>query len=149
MLIARTLFALFMSCASSLLWADVTEVDNDALQKLIAQGVPVIDVRREDEWQQSGVIDGAHLLTFFDKQGRYDVDKWLSELDKVATKDSPIILICAAGVRSKNIADLMNKRLGYTGVHNHTKGMYNWVEKGKPVVAFSNEQTKTKKLVDE
>lgn len=151
MLIAKNLFALLMLFASSLLWADVTEVDNDALQKLIAQGVPVIDVRRQDEWQQSGVIDGAHLLTFFDKQGRYDVDKWLSELDKIASKDSPVILICAAGVRSKNIADLMNKRLGYTGVHNHTKGMFNWLEKGKPVVTYSDKQTekKMKKSVDE
>lgn len=144
MLIARNLIALFLLCISSALWADVTEVDNDALQKLVDQGVPVVDVRRIDEWQQTGVIEGAHLLTFFDKQGRYDVDKWLAELDKIAPKDSPIILICEAGVRSKNIANLMNKRLGYTRVHNHTKGMHNWLKKGKPVVVYSDIQTEQK-----
>lgn len=141
MLIARNFFAVLLLCVSSVLWADVTEVNNDDLQALMAQGVPVIDVRRADEWKITGVIEGAHLLTFFDKQGRYDVNKWLLELDKIAQKNTPIILICAAGVRSKNIAALMNKRLGYTDVHNHTEGMNHWLDKGKPVVTYSIEKT--------
>lgn len=140
MMIVRLFFAVLLFCVTSAVWADVTEVDNNALQKLVDEGVPVVDVRRIDEWQRTGVIDGAHLITFFDKRGRYDVDKWLSELDKVAQKNSPVILICAAGVRSKNIANLLNKHLGYTGVHNHTEGMYSWLKQGKPVVAFTDKQ---------
>ena len=118
-------------------FADITEVDNKALEALIAKGVPVVDVRRIDEWQSTGVIEGVHTLTFFDKQGRYDADKWLQALDKIAPKGTPVVLICEAGVRSKNIANLLDKRLGYSGVHNHTKGMHDWIKARKPVVKYT------------
>jgi len=117
-------------------FADVEEVNNDELQALIAKGIPVIDVRRQDEWLATGVIDGVHTLTFFDKEGRYDAKKWLQDLEKIAPGDTPVVLICAAGVRSKNIADLLDKRLGFQGVHNHTKGMNHWIKKGEPVIDY-------------
>lgn len=121
-------------------YADVEEIDNDALAALIAEGVPVVDVRRIDEWQATGVIDGAHTLTFFDKHGRYDAQKWLAALDEIAPKGTPVILICAAGVRSKSIAELLDKRLGYTGVRNHTKGMQDWIKAKKPVIKHAQKQ---------
>jgi len=95
----------------------------------------VIDVRREDEWLKTGVIAGVHKLTFFDKQGKYDAPKWLLSLDAIVAKDEPFVLICAAGVRSKAISKLLDKRLGYTGVHNHTRGMNDWIKHGLPVEA--------------
>jgi len=127
------LFASLLLCASHA-FADVVEVDNAALKSLIEQGVPVVDVRRDDEWQKGGVIQGAHLLTFFDKRGRYDAKKWLAELEKITATDEPFVLICEHGVRSKTISNLLDKRLGYTQVHNVTDGMHSWVKSGAPVV---------------
>jgi len=121
-------------------FADVEEVDNNALEALIANGVPVVDVRRVDEWQSTGIIDGAHTLTFFDKHGRYDAEKWLNALNKIAPKGTPVVFICEAGVRSKTIADLLDKRLGYSGVHNHSKGMQDWIKASKPVVKYTRSQ---------
>lgn len=144
-LIIRQCLVLLLLCISSAAWADIIEIDNGALQKLIEDGVPVVDVRRVDEWRKTGVIEGAHTLTFFDKQGRYDANKWLEALDKIAPKGKPVILICAAGVRSKSIAGLLDKRLGYTGVHNHTKGMLDWVGKGLPVVDYTSDAVPEKK----
>lgn len=141
------MFSLHQSLVASILllvtfsvYADVTEVDNQKLQTLIESGVPVIDVRREDEWLKTGVIEGAHKLTFFDKKGKYDAQKWLSELDKIAASDEPFVLICAAGVRSKAIAKLLDKRLGFTQVHNHTKGMNYWLKKGLAVEPHKPQQ---------
>ena len=125
---------------SAELLADVTEVDNKRLAQLIEAGVPVVDVRRLDEWQATGVIDGAHKLTFFDEQGRYDAPAWLAALDKIAAKDSPVVLICARGVRSKTIAKLLDKRLGYSAIHNHTAGMVGWIKDGMPVVAHKTNE---------
>jgi len=130
---------LFVMVSAS--YADVEEVDNSSLEALIAEGVPVIDVRRIDEWQATGVIEGVHPLTFFDKHGRYDAQKWLTELDKIAPKGTPVVLICAAGVRSKSIADLLDKRLGYSGVHNHTNGMQDWLKAKKPVIKYQPKPT--------
>ena len=51
------------------LHADVTLVDNAALERLMRRGVPVIDIRTPEEWRQTGIIEGSHMLTFFDAQG--------------------------------------------------------------------------------
>ena len=139
-LISHTFFALVAFSAISLssgAFAAITDVDNVALTELIEQGVPVIDVRRQDEWANTGTIEGSHLMTFFDKNGRYDAKAWLAELDKLVSIDEPFVLICAAGVRSQNIAQLLDARLGYTGVHNVKKGIDHWIKKGQAVVPHS------------
>ncbi|MEE9334393.1 MAG: rhodanese-like domain-containing protein [Granulosicoccaceae bacterium] len=118
-------------------FAGITHVNNATLAELIEQGVPVIDVRRADEWTDTGTIDGSHLITFFDKNGRYDADAWLAKLDKLVSIDEPFVLICAAGVRSRNIAQLLDARLGYTAVHNVKKGINHWIAKGQEVVPHS------------
>lgn len=120
--------------------AEVTELDNPSLQELQEQGVAIIDVRRADEWLQTGIVEGSHGITFFDEKGRYDVNAWLDELSKHVSKEDPFVLICARGVRSSKIAELLDKRLGYAGVHNVTKGIYEWIKKEKPVVEW--EKTK-------
>ena len=50
--------------------AAIIDIDNVELGKLMAKGVPVIDIRTSPEWQQTGIIPGSHLLTFFDEQGQ-------------------------------------------------------------------------------
>lgn len=117
--------------------AEITALDNDALASLIEQGVPVIDVRREDEWRATGLIPGAVPMTFFDARGQYDAPAWLAALETVVDKDEPFVLICAQGVRSKVIAQLLDRRLGYSGVHNHTQGMNEWIRGGGAVTAYS------------
>ena len=116
--------------------AEITALDNAALTSLIEQGVPVIDVRREDEWLATGLIPGAYPMTFFDARGNYDAPAWLEQLDRIVDKHEPFVLICAQGVRSKIIARLLDKRLGYTGVHNHTKGMSDWLRGGGAVSPY-------------
>lgn len=117
--------------------ADIKNIDEAELTRLIEQNVPIIDVRRQDEWERTGTIENSHLITFFDKNGRYDAKAWLTELNKLVSLDEPFVLICAAGVRSRNIAQLLDGRLGYTGVHNVTKGIQAWIAKGQPVVPYN------------
>lgn len=47
-----------------------TNIDNAQLKSLVEQGVPLYDVRRPDEWRQSGVVAGSRKLTFVDASGR-------------------------------------------------------------------------------
>lgn len=128
-------YALFLvaSLFVSRSYADVTEIDNDKLEQLRANGVAIVDVRRQDEWEHTGVIAGSHRFTFFDEKGRYDAKAWLEKLDAVVEPDQPVVLICARGVRSAKIADLLDKRLGYTHVHNVTKGIVAWLGEKRPV----------------
>ncbi|MFT5893676.1 MAG: rhodanese-related sulfurtransferase [bacterium] len=118
--------------------ADVMEVDNPTLQGLQAQGVTIIDIRRPDEWSNTGIIEGSHGITFFDAKGRYDVNAWLAELSELIRPDQPFVLICARGVRSSKLAGLLDKQLGYSAVHNVTDGILEWLKQGKPVVSLNS-----------
>jgi len=116
--------------------AEVTQVNNQLLKELREQGVALIDVRRKDEWQQTGLIEGSHPLTFFDKTGGYDVANWLAELEKIAPNDQPFVLICAVGGRTKSISRLLDTKLGFTQVHNLTKGIRQWIKSGEETVGY-------------
>lgn len=134
-----TRFAILFICGSFILtteaFADVAKVDGDALQKLIDDGVPVVDVRRIDEWEETGVLDGSHLLTFFDKQGKYDLEAWLAEFHKVVEKDQPFVLICAVGGRTGTITRFLDSRLGYKNIYDADGGIRRWIKSGRAVVA--------------
>ncbi len=65
----------------------------------------------------------------------YTWDQALYE-DKLIKPDQPVILICARGVRTSKIAELLDKRLGYTQVHNVTAGINAWLKEERPVVKW-------------
>ena len=113
------------------LHADVIQVDSAGLERLRADGVPVIDVRRADEWRETGVIDGSHLLTFFDKKGRYDLDTWLPALAAIAESGEPVALICRSGKRSGRVARLLDEQFGYRQVYIARDGIVGWIEDGR------------------
>ncbi|WP_456448766.1 rhodanese-like domain-containing protein [Thiolapillus sp.] len=118
--------------------AEVTNIDNAELEKLMSQGVPVVDIRRPDEWQQTGIVKGSHLITFFDKKGNYNVQAWLNKLAPIAGKNDPFILICRTGNRTGTVSRFLDQKLGYTKVYNVKKGITNWIAEGKPVVKAGN-----------
>ena len=123
---------------SAVAYAEVTNITNAELAALEPGSVTIIDLRRPDEWTKSGTIEGSHLVTFFDKRGRYDVEKWLSKVDAIVDRGDPIALICERGVRSSSVADLLDKRLGFSQVLNVTEGMTDWVKEGRPVEPWSS-----------
>ncbi len=120
----------FMPTAS----AEVINIHTDELTKLIAEGVPIIDIRRQEEWQDLGIIEGSHKLTFFDQRGQYDAKKWLAETSKIAKADEPVIIICHLGVRSKVVSDWMSNQVGYQTVYNVDKGIDEWLRERKATV---------------
>ena len=124
--------------------AEVEQVSNEELKALREQGVVLVDVRREDEWQRSGTIEGSHLLTFFDKRGQYDIEQWLKDLDAIAPDGAPFVLICEVGGRTGNISRLLERipQYGAQGdrasrVHNLTKGIRHWIANDEPVVPYT------------
>ncbi len=133
----RSILAAFVLLSATSAVADVTELNTQELQKLQSEGVTIIDVRRADEWAQTGMLEGSHGITFFDEKGRYDVDAWLAEVSSLTVPEQPVVLICAHGVRSSKIARLLDKHLGFTAVHNVTDGIYAWLDDKQPVVPWT------------
>ena len=116
--------------------ADVTHINNEKTSELLAKGIPLIDVRMLSEWEQTGIVKGSHLLTFFDQKGNYDLKKWVSDLEKIAGKDKPFMLICAVGGRTGSISAFLDKKMGFSQVHNVEKGIVHWISANQPVITY-------------
>ncbi len=116
------------------LHADVTQVDSAGLERLRAEGVPVIDVRRADEWRKTGVIEGSHLLTFYDAEGNYDLERWLPALAAIAESGQPVAFICRSGKRSGRVARMLDERFGYSQVYTAQGGILEWIGEGRSTV---------------
>jgi len=112
---------------------DVHDIDNQELKNLIQRGVPLVDVRSKSEWKKTGVIDGSHLIMFFDDQGIYNLSSWLEEIEAVADKNEPLALICHSGGRTKQLANYLVNIAGYNEVYNVEKGIVDWIEQDNPV----------------
>ncbi|NND90781.1 MAG: rhodanese-like domain-containing protein [Granulosicoccus sp.] len=117
--------------------AEVREIDNQALLEMQFGSAKIIDVRRLDEWKSTGMLQGSHGITFFDERGNYDVNGWLAALAELTGPDEPIVLICARGIRSSKIAQLLDTHYGFSAVHNVTDGIHAWLRSGHPVVPYT------------
>ncbi len=110
-----------------------TNIDNQQLKTLQSQGVPVYDIRRAEEWQQTGVVEGSHLLTFVDEKGKL-MPEFVSRFTQSVGKNDPVILICRTGSRTDVLARALIADLGYTKVYNVENGITRWISDGLPVV---------------
>lgn len=114
--------------------AEIINIDNAELVRLQAQGVPVIDVRTPEEWRDTGVIRGAHLLTF-SFGGGFDKAAWLKQEQRVAKPGEPVVLVCRSGRRSQAVADYLESQSVKGTIYHASGGMNAWKAEGHPVVA--------------
>ena len=127
-------FLIFAIILPNYSFADVINVDNLKIIKLINKGTPIIDIRRADEWSLTGVIPGSHLLTFFDKQGNYNKEKWLSNLRSIAKNNMSVIVICRSGRRSGIVSKLLDEDANYSNVYNASGGILSWINSNNKTV---------------
>ena len=112
---------------TSLVFAEVKEVGNDEIIALMNNDVSIIDIRRADEWRNTGVIKQSSLITFFDKQGNHNKEEWMSQLKKIVNQDDPVIIICRSGKRSGIVSKFLDEQANYKNVYNASGGMVSWV----------------------
>ena len=106
-------------------------IDNAELKKLLAEGVKIYDIRRAEEWKQTGVIKGSRLLTLFDAKG---VNRdFMPTFAKEVKPDEKVIFICRTGNRTQKAADYIANQLGYGKVYNVKDGITRWIREGNPV----------------
>ena len=124
-LIALTLFFLLHSTQ---LFAEIFEVNNDKIKILLESNVPLIDIRTEGEWYETGVINSSHLLTFFEKDGSYDFRKWMIELGEISNENGPVIIICRSGRRSRIVSNMIIEDNSDFVIYHATNGIKSWIE---------------------
>jgi len=122
------LFATKILSAAELINLTTTDVSNELNNNAL-----VIDIRTPQEWQQTGIISGSHPVMFFDRNGKYDAEKWLAEVKKLQTSpDQEIILVCRSGGRSGKAGNFLTNQLNMSHVSHLSNGISSWLKEKRP-----------------
>ena len=114
-------------------YAETVNVNNEQIKELSKINIPIVDIRRNSEWTQTGVISKSILLTFFDKNGNYNFEKWYKNLSMKINAGKPFILICRTGRRTKIISQMMDKKFDNV-IYNAEYGISSWIKAGLKTV---------------
>jgi rhodanese-related sulfurtransferase len=109
-----------------------SDIGNSELKKLLAEGVKIYDIRRDEEWQQTGVVSGSRKLTLFNKMGSLKEDFIPTFMEEVK-QNEPVIIICRTGSRTRAAAKYFSEKLGYSKLYNVKDGITRWIGDGNPV----------------
>ena len=123
----KKIIAICLYILTNQAFAEVKEANNQEIMSLMQSGVPIIDIRRAEEWSDTGVIKQSHLMTFFDNKGNHNIDEWLPNLKKIAKEGDPVIIICRSGKRSGIVSKFLDEQANYSNVYNASGGMLSWV----------------------
>ncbi|TVP87171.1 MAG: rhodanese-like domain-containing protein [Thioalkalivibrio sp.] len=107
-------------------------LDNEGLQRMVQEGALVVDIRRPEEWRQTGVVDGSHLITAFDERGRV-TQEFPALFGQLTNPDQPVVLICRTGNRTDTLARMLSEQAGYQQVYNVSRGITSWIADGREV----------------
>ena len=135
----KVLFSLLMLVLPLVARAEIVDIGNDELRKLVAQGVKLVDLRTVGEWRQTGVVAGSHMITLFDERGQVNPD-WKRDVAALAPADQPIVLICRSGNRSGIAAKMLAEASPTRRIYNVREGMNGWARAGQPIVSLQQNQ---------
>lgn len=101
--------------------AEIAEVDTEGGSAALAGGATLVDVREPDETAQ-GVVPGSVVIARGNLEAQIE--------NRVADKNTPIVVMCAGGVRSAFAAKTLSE-LGYTDVVSMDGGFNKWKDEGR------------------
>ena len=101
--------------------AQIREVDTAAGEQLLADGWTLLDVREPDEYEQGAIAGSVHI-----PRGQLES----SIENRVADRSSPLVAMCAGGVRSA-FAAVTLEQMGYTDVVSMDGGFNKWKDEGR------------------
>ena len=99
-------------------------------------GGVVIDIRREEEWKETGIIKGSQTITAFTKNGKIHPDFPKKFFDLIDDIDVPILLYCRTGNRTGILGKALIEQIGQTNVSHLSEGIVGWTKQGFPIVDF-------------
>ncbi len=110
----------------------------EAFKRAAEGSIVLVDIRLPSEWRQTGIGVNAKAITM-----HQSIYKFVDALKKAAGAEKrPIELICAEGVRSSAMQNML-KQYGFKGVIDVHEGMMGgtegpgWIKAGLPVRPFN------------
>ena len=137
--------ALPKAFAQSSTGQDVQKMDADKAYEAARAGeIILVDIRTPEEWQQTGIGEGAIAL---DMRAPDFVQKLVALRQKY--EDKPIALICRTGNRSGYVFEQLNAQ-GFPGLADVAEGMAGgpngpgWIKRGLPVYPGNKAEIETR-----
>jgi rhodanese-related sulfurtransferase len=119
------------------------EISAQETYDLLQNGdITLIDIRRPEEWRQTGVAKGAKRINMLHPKG---LQGFAQEVYNAVGGDlnAPIALICRTGSRTSRIQPIL-KQVGFTNVRHVPEGTLGnrqqkgWIDQGLPVEPCSD-----------
>ena len=89
-------------------------------------GTIIVDIRRPEEWVETGVIEGAELITAFTADGGLHTDFQPKFFALFQDPSTPIMLYCRTGNRTGMLGDALLNQVGLTNISHLTDGIVGW-----------------------
>ncbi len=93
-------------------------------------GTIIVDIRRPEEWVETGVIKGAELITAFTMNGGLHPEFQSKFFALVQDPSTPIMLYCRTGNRTGMLGDALINQVGLTNISHLTDGIVGWSANG-------------------
>ena len=113
------------------------QINSDELIEAQGQGAVIVDIRREDEWQKTGIIEGAKTITAFTKGGRLHRDFQQKFSLLAPSLETPIVLYCRTGNRTTKLGNALVSQLGYSNLSHLRNGIQGWIKDGLKSVPYA------------
>lgn len=101
----------------------------------LLQNIPIIDIRTESEWRETGIIPQSHLMTFYKEDQSYNEKEFLEALAAVVQKDDTFVILCRSGNRSLKVANFLFAQ-GYSHVINLSGGIKEAMNNGIQIIPY-------------
>ncbi len=101
--------------------SEIREVDTAGGEQLLAEGWTLLDVREPDEYEQGAIAGSVHI-----PRGQLES----SIENRIADRSTPVVAMCAGGVRSA-FAAVTLAQLGYSDVVSMDGGFNKWKDEGR------------------
>ena len=107
------------------------------LIKAQKDGVILVDIRRPEEWAQTGIIEGAETITAFEANGRLNPEFQQQFMSVVPSPDTPFFLYCWSGPRTANLGMALVEQLGFSRVTHLNGGILGWTAGGYETIEYN------------
>tara|TARA_B100001093_G_scaffold381577_1_gene367118 strand:- start:336 stop:596 length:261 start_codon:yes stop_codon:yes gene_type:complete len=83
----------------------------------------ITNIQREEEWKETGVIEGAELITAFQKDGCIHSEFQNKFFSAAVSIETSLVLYCRSGNRTNALGNALISQLEFTDVSHLSNGI--------------------------
>lgn len=83
---------------------------NIPINTRIIKFLPIVDVRSQDEWAKTGIIENSITLSFFDNLGNYNEKEFIKKLSNLINVQEQFAIVCHTGARTAYISRVLKEQ---------------------------------------